>query len=112
MIPMVDLKQQYLALKPELDKQLLKALEDTQFILGPNVRAFEEEAAEYIGTRHAISCASGTDALHLAMSALGIGQGDEVITAANGKEITGMPEALSDNNFFIQTGILIGLFAF
>jgi len=80
MIPMVDLKQQYLALKPELDKQLLKALEDTQFILGPNVRAFEEEAAEYIGTRHAISCASGTDALHLALLAAGIGPGDEVIT--------------------------------
>jgi dTDP-4-amino-4,6-dideoxygalactose transaminase len=80
MIPMVDLKQQYLSLKPELDKQLLKALEDTQFILGPNVRAFEQEAAEYIGAKHAISCASGTDALHLALLAAGIGPGDEVIT--------------------------------
>ncbi len=80
MIPMVDLKEQYRQLKPELDARLLEALAATQYVLGPNVRAFEEEAAAYLGTAHAIGCASGTDALHLALRAAGIGPGDEVIT--------------------------------
>ena len=80
MIPMVDLKGQYLALKDEIDQNLLEAIESTQYILGPNVRAFEEEVADYLGVKHAIGCASGTDALHLALIAAGIGAGDEVIT--------------------------------
>ncbi|HEU0264875.1 MAG TPA: DegT/DnrJ/EryC1/StrS family aminotransferase [Geobacterales bacterium] len=80
MIPMVDLKLQYQQIKDEIDRGLLEALEKTQFILGPNVTAFEEETAKYLGVRHAISCASGTDALHLAVLAAGIGAGDEVIT--------------------------------
>jgi len=80
MIPMVDLKGQYLEIKDEIDQGLLQALEATQFILGPNVRAFEEEAASYLGVNHAVGCASGTDALHLALIAAGIGEGDEVIT--------------------------------
>jgi dTDP-4-amino-4,6-dideoxygalactose transaminase len=80
MIPMVDLRGQYHALKEELDARLLQALEETRFILGPNVQAFEEEAAAYLGVRYAVGCASGTDALHLAMLAAGIGPGDEVIT--------------------------------
>jgi dTDP-4-amino-4,6-dideoxygalactose transaminase len=80
MIPMVDLKGQYLDIKDEIDQGLLQALEATQFILGPNVRAFEEETASYLGVNHAVGCASGTDALHLALIAAGIGEGDEVIT--------------------------------
>jgi len=80
MIPMVDLKGQYHVLKSEIDAGILAALENTQFILGPNVAAFEKEAAEYLGVKHAISCASGTDALHLALAAAGVGPGDEVIT--------------------------------
>lgn len=80
MIPMVDLKGQYLEIKDEIDQGLLQALEATQFILGPNVRAFEEEAASYLGVNHAVGCASGTDALHLALIAAGIKEGDEVIT--------------------------------
>jgi len=80
-IPMVDLKEQYHQIKDELDKQLLDALEATQFILGPNVQAFEKESADYLGVKHAIGVASGTDALHLALAALGIGPGDEVITS-------------------------------
>ncbi|MCW8973151.1 MAG: DegT/DnrJ/EryC1/StrS family aminotransferase [Gammaproteobacteria bacterium] len=80
MIPMVDLKGQYLDIKDEIDQGLLQALEATQFILGPNVRAFEEEAAGYLGASHAVGCASGTDALHLALIAAGVGEGDEVIT--------------------------------
>ena len=81
MIPMVDLKVQYHNLKAEIDTALLDVLENTHFILGPNVQAFEKEAAENLGIKHALSCASGTDALHLALLAAGIGEGDEVITS-------------------------------
>ena len=80
MIPMVDLKRQYHKLKDEIDQGILTALENTQFILGPNVQEFEKEAASNLGAKHAISCASGTDALHLALLAAGVGPGDEVIT--------------------------------
>jgi dTDP-4-amino-4,6-dideoxygalactose transaminase len=79
---MVDLKGQYESLKAEIDSALLQALGETRFILGPNVQAFEEESASYLGVKHAITCASGTDALHLALLAAGIGEGDEVITTA------------------------------
>jgi dTDP-4-amino-4,6-dideoxygalactose transaminase len=81
MIPMVDLKIQYLNIKNEIDRGILEALEKTQFILGPNVAAFETEAAAYLGVQHAIAVASGTDALHLALAAAGIKAGDEVITS-------------------------------
>jgi len=81
-IPMVDLKSQYQHLKTEIDSAILQALGETRFILGPNVQAFDQEAADYLGARHAISCASGTDALHLALLAAGIQSGDEVITSA------------------------------
>ncbi len=81
MIPMVDLKSQYHAMKGEIDKAVLDAIESTQFILGPNVTAFEQETAAYLGAPYAVSCASGTDALHLAILAAGIGPGDEVITS-------------------------------
>lgn len=81
MIPMVDLKTQYHRLKAEIDQGIAEVLETTAFILGPNVRSFEEEAAAYLGVRHAIGCASGTDALHLALLASGVGPGDEVITS-------------------------------
>lgn len=82
MIPMVDLKTQYLQLKEDIDKEVAKVLDNTHFILGPNVQAFETEAAAYLGAKHAIGCASGTDALHLALVAAGIKPGDEVITSA------------------------------
>jgi dTDP-4-amino-4,6-dideoxygalactose transaminase len=81
-IPMVDLKGQYQTLQPEIDNAVLQALGETRFILGPNVQAFDDEAAAYLGVRHAISCASGTDALHLALRAAGIQAGDEIITSA------------------------------
>ncbi len=80
MIPMVDLKAQYADLRPEIDQALAEVLDSAQFILGPNVKAFEQEAARYLGVDHAVACASGTDALHLALAATGIGPGDEVIT--------------------------------
>lgn len=81
-IPMVDLKGQYETLKTEIDSAVLQALGETRYILGPNVQAFDEEAAQYLGVKHAISCASGTDALHLALLATGIQAGDEIITSA------------------------------
>jgi dTDP-4-amino-4,6-dideoxygalactose transaminase len=80
-IPMVDLKLQYHTLKTEIDRAVLDALESTQFILGPNVTNLEKEAAAYLGVPEAVGCASGTDALHLAVVAAGIGPGDEVITS-------------------------------
>ncbi|MGM0475930.1 MAG: DegT/DnrJ/EryC1/StrS family aminotransferase [Pseudomonadota bacterium] len=81
MIPMVDLRGQYESLREEIEPAILEALGATQYILGPNVQAFEQEAAEWLGVRHAITCASGTDALHLALDAADIGPGDEVITS-------------------------------
>lgn len=81
MIPMVDLKTQYHYLKDEIDQALAEVLESCAFILGPNVQAFEQEAADYLGIKHAIGCASGTDALHLALRASGLGPGDEIITS-------------------------------
>lgn len=81
MIPMVDLKNQYKALKPEIDTLLDEVFDNTAFILGPNVQQFEQEVAAKLGVKHALSCASGTDALHLALRAAGIGPGDEVITS-------------------------------
>jgi dTDP-4-amino-4,6-dideoxygalactose transaminase len=77
---MVDLKRQHAALKDEIDAGIQEVLSSAQFILGPNVRAFEEEVAQYCGVRHAIAVASGTDALHLALRAAGLRRGDEVIT--------------------------------
>lgn len=82
MIPMVDLKAQYAHLKAEIDAAVQGVLADTRFILGPNVQALESELAAYLGVEHAVTCASGTDALHLALRAAGIGPGDEVITTA------------------------------
>ena len=81
-IPMVDLKGQYASIKDEIDTAILQALAETRFILGPNVQAFDQEAGDYLGAKHAISCASGTDALHLALLAAGIKPGDEIITSA------------------------------
>jgi len=79
-IPMVDLVAQYRDLQSQLEPALLSTLGAAQFILGPNVQAFEKEAAAYLGVKHAITCANGTDALHLALLAANIGPGDEVIT--------------------------------
>ncbi len=80
MIPMLDLKPQYAALKKEIDAAMADVMHNTHFIMGPNVTTFETEVAQYLGVKHAISCNSGTDALHLALRACGIKEGDEVIT--------------------------------
>jgi len=80
-IPMLDLKAEYALFREELLRRLSETLDSTQFILGPNVQALEKELAACVGAPHAVGCASGTDALHLALRALGIGPGDEVITS-------------------------------
>ncbi|KUG23453.1 aminotransferase, degt/dnrj/eryc1/strs family [hydrocarbon metagenome] len=80
MIPMVDLKRQYYNLKNEIDAAISDVLEQTHFILGPNVSALETEVAAYHDLPYAAGVANGTDALLLALRACGIGAGDEVIT--------------------------------
>jgi UDP-2-acetamido-2-deoxy-ribo-hexuluronate aminotransferase len=79
-IQMVDLKAQYEKIGSEIDNAIRSVLETTAFIKGPEVKLFEEELREYMGVRHVISCANGTDALHLAMMVLGLKPRDEVIT--------------------------------
>lgn len=80
MVPFVDLPAQYRNLKPEIDAAVLRVLESGRFALGPEVAEFEREFASYVGARHAVAVNSGTSALHLALLALGIRAGDEVIT--------------------------------
>ena len=82
-IPFVDLKSQYAALKPDMDAAIQKVIDRTAFIMGSELDAFEKAFASFIGTKHAIGVNSGTDALHLALAALGVGPGDEVITVAD-----------------------------
>ena len=79
-ISLIDLKRQYETIKEDGDKAVLKVLNDAKYIMGENVLSFEKEFASYIGVKHAISVGNGTDALIIALKALGIGHGDEVIT--------------------------------
>jgi dTDP-4-amino-4,6-dideoxygalactose transaminase len=80
MIPFVDLKAQYLSIKPEIDAAIMNILDTTQFVLGKEVAAFEQEFAAYSGAAFGIGVNNGTSALHLALLAAGVGPGDEVIT--------------------------------
>ena len=82
-IPLVDLKAQYSDIKNEIMIAIKKVMDNTDFILGEEVRLFEEEFASYSQVEYVIGVGSGTDALYLALLACGIGPGDEVITAAN-----------------------------
>jgi dTDP-4-amino-4,6-dideoxygalactose transaminase len=77
---MVDLKQQYLNIKSEIDAAVADVLDSSVFIGGPQVNSFSKNLADYLGVKHVIPCANGTDALQIAMMALGLEQGDEVIT--------------------------------
>lgn len=82
-VPFADLYQQYLSLKPEIDGAIESVIKDSSFIRGPFVDRFEDEFARAIGVPHCVSCANGTDALYIAMHALGVRAGDEVITSAH-----------------------------
>lgn len=79
-IPVLDLKPQYEQIKDEVQAAINRVLESGQFIMGPDAKRFEQEVAEYVGVKHAIGVNSGTDALVIGLRALGIGEGDEVIT--------------------------------
>lgn len=79
-VPLLDLHAQYDPLLPKLREAIDAVLKDHHYIMGPQVKAFEEKMAAYLGIKHAIGCANGTDALVLAIKALGIGTDDEVIT--------------------------------
>ena len=73
-----DLKQQYQVLKKDIDEAMIKVATDCNFIIGAQVSELEKELAEYVGVKHCITCANGTDALSIAMMAWGIGSGDAV----------------------------------
>jgi dTDP-4-amino-4,6-dideoxygalactose transaminase len=81
-IPLLDLVAQYHSIKEEMDEAVLGVLESGSFILGPNVTALEQEVAAYLGVKHAVGVASGTDALVIALRAAGVEPGDEVIVPA------------------------------
>lgn len=81
-IPFLDLKTQYLAIKQEIDEAVLDVLASTAYVLGPEVKKFEEEFAAYQDVKHGVAVNSGTSALHVALLAAGVGLGDEVITVS------------------------------
>ncbi|MBV8490695.1 MAG: aminotransferase class I/II-fold pyridoxal phosphate-dependent enzyme, partial [Candidatus Eremiobacteraeota bacterium] len=80
MIPILDLTRQHQQLRLQIERAISEVMTAGTFINGPNVAAFETELAQYVGVPHAVGLNSGTDALHLALRALDIGPGDEVIT--------------------------------
>jgi dTDP-4-amino-4,6-dideoxygalactose transaminase len=82
-IPLVDLKAQYATIRDEVRRAIDEVLESMQLTIGPNVKAFDQEFASYIGTKHSIGVGSGTDALQLAIRACGVSSGDEVITVSH-----------------------------
>jgi dTDP-4-amino-4,6-dideoxygalactose transaminase len=83
LVPFVDLRRSYLSAQPAIDAAIRAVLESGRFVLAEHVQGFETAFASYAGVDHAIGVASGTDALHLALRAAGVGPGDEVITVAN-----------------------------
>src|SRR5579885_1186499 len=76
----IDLKQQYLRYKAEIGERMQRVLDHGQFIMGPEITELEQLLSNYVGVKHCITVASGTDSLEIALRALGIGPGDEVIT--------------------------------
>jgi dTDP-4-amino-4,6-dideoxygalactose transaminase len=82
-VPFADLYQQYLSLKTEIDAAIESVIRESAFIRGPYVEKFESEFATALGLSHCVSCANGTDAIYIAMHALGVQPGDEVITTAH-----------------------------
>ena len=78
-VPLLDLKAQYASLRDEIEPVIRDVVEAQWFIMGPKVAELEQQTEEYCNTKHAIGCASGSDSLLLALMALGIGPGDDVI---------------------------------
>jgi dTDP-4-amino-4,6-dideoxygalactose transaminase len=82
-VPFADLHAQYLSIKPEIDAAIADVIRNSAFVRGPHVEAFEAAFAAAIGTSQCVSCANGTDALYIAMTALGVKPGDEIITSVH-----------------------------
>jgi dTDP-4-amino-4,6-dideoxygalactose transaminase len=82
-VPFVDLHAQYLSIKSEIDTAVVEVIAESAFIRGPHVDQFEQNWARTLGVKHCVSCANGTDALYIAMRALGVKPGDEIITSAH-----------------------------
>ena len=107
-IPFVDLKRQYESIKKEIDSAIHSCLDNTSFIGGEQVALFEQKFAEYVGVKKCVACANGTDAIELALTALGIGQGDEVIlpthtwisTAGAVKSVGAEPVLVDTTNYY------------
>ena len=79
-VPLLDLQSQYATIRDEISSAVARVFESQRFILGPEGQALEEEISRYCQTKFAIGCASGSDALLLALMSCGVGEGDEVIT--------------------------------
>ena len=82
-VPFLDLQAQYKTIKKDVDEAIQQVLDTSAYVMGPAVFDFEKAFAEYLGVKHALAISSGTDALHIALRALGVGSGDEVILPAN-----------------------------
>ena len=88
-IPLVDLAAQHREVADDINRGLSRVIDNTAFILGPDVKLFEQEFADFCGIKHCVGVANGTDALEVALRALGIGAGDEVIVPVNSFIATG-----------------------
>ncbi len=95
LIPLVDLKSQSRAIKEDVLRRMGEVMDDARYILGKEVTEFEQQFAEYCGTGHCVGMANGTEAIHMALRALEIGDGDEVITAGNSFAATAFAIAYS-----------------
>ena len=109
MIPFFDLASQQLQIKSKIEKNIAKVLAHGQYILGPEVLELEEKLIEYTGAKYCISCANGTDGLQIALMALGVGPGDEVITPSFSyiatAEATVILGATANDENFVTLGI-------
>ena len=97
-VPFSDLNSQYLSIKKEIDVAIAAVIKDSAFVGGPYVETFEAEYSSLMGSAHCVSCANGTDALYIAMRALGVKPGDEVITTAHSWISTSETIALAGGN--------------
>ena len=79
-VPLLDLQAQYAQIQSEVEPQVLSILRSGRYIMSDHVKSFEKNSAEFLGAKHSISCANGSDALYISLLALDIGAGDEVIT--------------------------------
>ena len=104
-VPFLDLRTQYHSIKDEIDTAVLKVLESTAYASGPFVEEFEKNYATAHDVAHCVAVNSGTSALHLALLALGVGQGDEVIIFGANKDINELAKQLGTIPYEIFTNI-------